>query len=455
MNPLALRRHLLAERLPEIPVLLLNGTERPRNYPGNPYPFRPDSHFLYFCGVLPAGAAVLLDRGEAHLFLEPVTRDDAVWSGPGPAWAEVAARLEARVHPRQELERFLNRVGRDRIASMPTQDPRSQQELLELLGRIPDPGAAGPDGDLARTLVDLRLHHDEAARTELRRACGATVRAHLAGMAATRPGADERDVLAAMMGVCHREGMVPSFQPIVTVAGERLHQPFVGGALRDGDLLLGDFGAETDTGWAGDVTNTWPVSGRFTPRQRDVYRVVLDAHRRAAARVLPGTRYRDVHLEAALATAEGLVALGLLRGNPADLVEQDAHALFFPHGVGHLMGLDVHDMEDLGDLAGYAPGRTRSPRFGLKWLRLDRDLEEGMAVTIEPGFYWIPELLEDPERREAFRNQVAWERVEEFREVRGIRIERDYLVTGEGSELLTSGLPDEPEAIEAAVGGRP
>jgi len=453
MHPLVQRRTRLAERLPEVPVLLLNGTERPRNYPGNPFPFRPDSHFLYFCGVMPAGAAVVLDQGRAHLFLEPVTADDAVWSGPGPVWEELAEEARVQVHPRGNLSAFVERLGRDRVATMPSQDPASRAEQQALLGRAPEPQGATVDGRLARAVVELRLRQDPAACQELRRAGGITVQAHLQGLAATRIGGDERDVLAAMLAVCARQGAVPSFQPIVTVAGERLHQPHVGRPLRAGDLLLADFGAETPTGWAGDVTNTWPVSGRYTPPQREVYRVVLEAHRRAVALLRPGTRYRDVHLAACRATAEGLVDLGLLKGDPDALVERDAHALFFPHGIGHLLGLDVHDMEDLADLAGYAPGRQRSDRFGLRWLRLDRDLEEGFAVTIEPGFYWIPELLDDPGRRQTFADCVDWKRVEEFRSVRGVRIERDYLVTASGSELLTPGLPDEPDEVEALVGG--
>jgi Xaa-Pro aminopeptidase len=448
------RRALLAERLPDTPVLLLNGTERPRNYPGNPYPFRPDSHFLYFCGVMPAGAAAVLDQGQAYVFLEPVTPDDAVWSGPGPAWGRLADEARVHLHPRSKLGAFLDRLGRSRVATMPSQDPAARAEQEALLGRLPDAHGQSADGLVARAVVELRLRQDQAARQELRRAGAITVQAHLQGMAATRVGGDERDVLAAMLSVCARQGAGQSFQPIVTVAGERLHQPHVGAALCSGDLLLADFGAESEAGWAGDVTNTWPVSGRYTPRQREVYRVVLQAHRRAVALLRPGTRYRDVHLEACLATAEGLVDLGLLKGKPAELVERDAHALFFPHGIGHLLGLDVHDMEDLGDLAGYAPGRIRSDRFGLRWLRLDRDLEEGFAVTIEPGFYWIPELLEDPRRRQAFADCVDWDRVDDYREVRGLRIERDYLVAASGPELLTPGLPDEPEEVEAAVGGQ-
>lgn len=452
MNPLTQRRRRLAERLPATPVLLLNGTERPRNYPGNPYPFRGDSHFLYFCGVQPAGAAAVLTDGQCHLFLDPVTVDDAIWSGPGPDWARLAQEVDARIHPRGELEAFVK--GLSGVQAMPTQDPRSREELQGLLGHIP-----GLDTPLAKAMVELRLRHDEAARAELRKACAVTVEAHMAGLRATRPGADERDVLAEMQAVCTRAGMGQSFGPIISVQGERLHQPFVKGTLKEGDLLLVDFGAEAESGFAGDVTNTWPVSGRFTPRQRDMYRLVMEAHRRSAALVKPGVRYLDVHMASCHAIAEGLVDLGLLKGAPAHLVERDAHALFFPHGVGHLLGLDVHDMEDLGDQAGYAPGRQRSTRFGLRWLRMDRDLEDGIAVTVEPGFYWIPEVLDDPQRRAQFADCVDWARVEEYREVRGIRIERDYLVTPEGHENMTPGMPDDPEeveaAMEAAMAGRP
>lgn len=445
MNPLSQRRRRLAERLPQTPVLLLNGTERPRNYPGNPYPFRGDSHFLYFCGVQPAGAAAVLLDGQCHLFLEPVTVDDAIWSGPGPDWKELAAGLDATIHPRAELPAFVAKLHG--LQAMPTQDPRSHQELQALLGEVP-----GLDTPLARTMVELRLRHDEAARAEIRKACRVTVEAHLAGLRATRPGADERDVLAEMLAVCARHGAGQSFGPIISVQGERLHQPVVKGTLKEGDLLLVDFGAEVESGFAGDVTNTWPVSGRFTDRQRQVYRVVLEAHRRSAELVKPGVRYLDVHMASCHAIAEGLVDLGLLKGDPETLVERDAHALFFPHGVGHLLGLDVHDMEDLGDQAGYAPGRQRSTRFGLRWLRMDRDLEDGIAVTVEPGFYWIPEVLDDADRRRRFADCVDWDRVDAFKEVRGIRIERDYLVTADGQELLTPGMPDEPEEVEAAMG---
>jgi Xaa-Pro aminopeptidase len=219
--------------------------------------------------------------------------------------------------------------------------------------------------------------------------------------------------------------------------------------MREGDLLLADVGAETPDGWAGDVTRTWPVGRRFSATQRDAYELVLAANRAATAAVAPGVRYRDVHLTACRVLAEGLVSLGILRGDPDELVADGVHALFFPHGVGHLLGLDVHDMEDLGDRAGYAPGRSRSSQFGLSYLRLDRDLQPGMAVTIEPGFYVVPAILRDPTLSAAAGDRLVRAALERFSDVRGIRIEDDVLVTETGHDVLTSDIPSSVADVEA------
>jgi Xaa-Pro aminopeptidase len=247
--------------------------------------------------------------------------------------------------------------------------------------------------------------------------------------------------------------MTCSYNSIVTVHGEVLHNEQYHHALQSGDLLLADVGAETATGWAADVTRTWPVSGQFSATQRDLYDVVLAAHDACIDRVRPGVEYRDIHLLAATVIAAGLVNLGILQGSAEDLVAMDAHALFFPHGVGHLLGLDVHDMEDLGDVAGYEAGRVRSDRFGLNFLRLDRPLRPGMLVTIEPGFYQVPAILNDPKRRSHYQDVVNWERLAQFADVRGIRIEDDVLVTENGNEVLTAALPTEAEAIAQLVTG--
>jgi len=245
------------------------------------------------------------------------------------------------------------------------------------------------------------------------------------------------------------EGCVSAYPPIVTTRGQVLHNHDSSRRTAKGDLLLADVGAETPAGWAGDITRTWPVSGRWSPAQSEIYAVVLSAHAAAIATVKPGVRFRDVHLAAARAITRGLVDLDLLRGDPEELTAGGAHALFFPHGVGHLLGLDVHDMEDLGDAAGYPAGRTRAAQFGLHALRLDRELQAGMVVTIEPGFYQVPALLGDAEALGLPVTALNKETIARFPDVKGIRIEDDVLVTEQNCEILTEGLPRDLESVAA------
>jgi Xaa-Pro aminopeptidase len=250
----------------------------------------------------------------------------------------------------------------------------------------------------------------------------------------------------------------PAYGTILSVRGEVLHNHAHGNELRDGDLLLLDAGAERASGYCADVTRTWPVSGTFGPEARDVYDIVLAAEATAIAAVRPGVRFRDLHLGAARVIADGLVQLGLMRGDPDGLVESGAHALFFPHGLGHLLGLDVHDLEAFGDAIAYAPGRTRSKQFGTAYLRLDLDLAQGMCVTIEPGVYFVPAILHDADFRGRFAEQVDFARAERFlalnggRGFGGIRIEDDVLCTADGHEVLTRDIPKERSAVAALVG---
>jgi Xaa-Pro aminopeptidase len=246
-------------------------------------------------------------------------------------------------------------------------------------------------------------------------------------------------------------GMGCAYPSIVTPHGEVLHSERYDARLAAGDLLLADVGAETPGGWAGDVTRTWPVSGRYSSTQRDLYEVVLSAQKQAIAAVTPGSRYLNVHVLASQAIAAGLCDLGILRGNPIELAADGVVALLFPHGVGHLLGLDVHDMEDLGDRAGYAPGRERAKMFGLRSLRLDRDLEPGMAVTIEPGVYISPAILDDPTLKRVAGDRLDRARLQMFSDVRGIRIEDDVLLTETGREVLTADIPKTIAAVEAAM----
>lgn len=452
------RRRALADAVGG-PALLFSGRPRPRNYPANVLPFRPDSHFLYLTGAWLEGAALLVDRDRDVLYLAPETADDRLWHGASPSWDTLSAAAGvAEIRDIAELPE-LARERRPELTTLPAVDAATryrQGSLLERPWAAPGSAVRLDDGDarLADAIIELRMIHDDAALELMREAAEATVIAHRRGMAVTRPGRRESHVRAAMEAEFLARDMSTSYQAIVTVRGEVLHANSYGNELQAGDLLLADVGAE-HRGWAADVTRTWPVSGRFSPSQRDAYSLVLAAQRAAIDAVRPGANYREVHLAACRVIAQGLVDFGILRGEVDGLLERGAHALFFVHGVGHLLGLDVHDMEDLGDRAGYAPGRARSEQFGLGFLRLNRDLKPGMAVTIEPGFYQVPDLLAPGSPHAAAFDAdgtLNREALARFADVKGIRIEDDVLVTIAGHEVLTAGLVKEPDAIEAAVG---
>jgi Xaa-Pro aminopeptidase len=445
------RRQRLSEKLSGRPALFASGKQRPRNYAANPYPFRAASHFLYFFGFSHPDGMGLFDGERWTLYLPDPDPDDALWVGQVPSFGELEAQLGCPVLGRSRLQAALE--GRE-VATLPTPDLETSLELSSLLGRSVRPGVLSAlDLALADAVIDLRLRHDEAAVRELARAAEITCEVHRIGMKATRPGIREAEVAGAMEGAALARGGRMAYGPIVTVHGEVLHNHHHHHTLREGDLLLVDVGAESPGGFAGDVTRTWPVSGRFSRTQRELYEVVLRAQRATIAAVKPGVRSRDLHLLAARELARGLVELGVLHGDLDELVNDGVVYLLFPHGIGHLLGLDVHDMEDLGDRAGYAPGRERSTAFGLRYLRLDRDLEPGMALTIEPGLYLVPAILEDPKLERLARGRLNRARLADFSDVRGIRIEDDVLVTEDGHQVLTAAVPADVAALEAAVLG--
>ncbi|MCC5635245.1 aminopeptidase P family protein [Nostoc sp. CHAB 5844] len=442
------RREKLAQLI-NFPVILWSGSSSPRNFPANQYPFRASSHFLYLAGLPLHNAAIRLEAGKLELFIDDPQPGSSLWHGETAKRAEIAEKIGADVA--RTMSELKHRGSG--AASIPVQNYQTSLIQSQVLHRqISSPyDLEGLDLELAKAIVSLRLTHDAGALTELRKAAAVSVAAHKAGMAATPKAKLEAEVRAAMEGVIIAQNMTTSYNSIVTVHGEVLHNEKYHHPLQPGDLLLADVGAETESGWAADITRTWPVSGKFSATQRDVYDVVLAAHDACIAKIRPGVEYRDIHLLAATTIAEGLVHLGILKGNSQDLVEIDAHALFFPHGIGHLLGLDVHDMEDLGDLAGYEDGRRRSDRFGLSYLRLNRPLHPGMLVTIEPGFYQVPAILNDAQNRAKYQNVVNWERLSQFADVQGIRIEDDVLVTADGSEVLTAALPNDADSVENLV----
>ena len=444
----ALHQHLSG------PALLAAGAPLSRNFPANTYPFRASSHFLYFAGRPLAEAALLFHDGRTTLFAHQPDAEDALWHGPRPSLDQLRDDMQLdAVKPLGALDAALAEVGA--VATLPTEDARSAAWLSARLGRAvaPHSGAQldGADARLADAIIALRSCHDEAAVTQLSFAAQVSAKAHIAGMRATRVGGSEHEVTAAMLQVLRAAGLDDAYGPIVTVHGEVLHCHEHNNPLHDGDLLLADVGGETPEGWAADITRVWPVSGRYSATQRAIYEVVLQAEKNCIAAVKPGARYRSIQEIAKRTIVDGLVQLGIFRGELDGLLERGAAAVFFPHGVGHLLGLDVHDMEDLGDRAGYAPGRKRATNFGDAFLRLDRDLQVGMLVTIEPGFYQVPGIIHDPRYVAAVEADFDRDELAKYSDVRGIRIEDDVLVTAAGHRVLTSGVPKEANDIEALM----
>ena len=458
----ARRRQFLAAI--DSPVLLMAGGWISRNYPANWHPFRADSTFLFFFPDPEPNAAALFDPKDRSvtLFLDERTQADALWHGPVPSFADVKKAIGVdAVEKRADLKRLVQKkCGRRSVRTVAIADPRATAEARAITGDKVDffDAAKVAHADVVAAIAKLRCHRTSEELAEMRRAAAVTREAHTLAMARTRPGIYEQELVGHVEGTFARHGCVPAYNTILSVRGEVLHNHAHDNLLHETDLVLLDAGAEAASGYCADVTRTWPVNGRFSPEAADVYDVVLAAEKAAIEAVRPGARYRDLHLLACRVLAEGLVGMGLLKGDPDELVASGAHALFFPHGVGHLLGLDVHDMEAFGDRVAYGAGRTRSKQFGTAYLRLDLDLTPGMCFTIEPGIYFVPAILRDPAFRKQFRGQVDFARTERFltmnslRGFGGVRIEDDVLCTEDGHETLTAAVPKERIAVEALVG---
>ncbi len=448
----------------DTPVLLLAGSWISRNYPANWSPFRADSTFLFFFAVHEPNAAALFDPkdGTVTLFLDERTATEALWHGPVPSFADIKKLTGvSSVEKRADLARFVTKkIGRRKARTVAIADPRATAEAMAITGETLDFHDWAKVGDPALLHAIARLRHfkSDAELAEMRAAAAVTREAHTLAMAKTRAGIREQDLVGAVVGTFVKHGCVEAYNTILSVRGEVLHNHAHDNLLFENDLVLLDAGAERQSGYCADVTRTWPVGGQFSPEAREIYEIVLAAEKLAIEAIKPGVRYRDVHMLASRVLADGLVQMQLMHGDPDELVANGAHAMFFPHGVGHLIGLDVHDLEAFGDQIHYAKGRTRSDQFGTRYLRLDLDLQPGMCVTIEPGIYFVPAILRDPKFRKQFKGQVDFARAEQFLELNshrgfgGVRIEDDVVCTASGHEVLTAAIPKERLAVEALVG---
>ncbi len=448
------RRNRLKAQFGSGLLLLLGNEESPMNYPDNAFHFRQDSTFLYYFGVDQPGYAALMDLDEDRtiVFGNDLTLDDIVWTGVLPTVAELAARGGAtETAPTSALDGYLQKArsrGR-KIRFLPPYRPENKIKLLELLGIHPDGQAAQVSVEFIRAVVEMRIFKSSEEVAEIEKAMDTSVMMHLAAMRMACPGMQEVEIAARVTEIALASGGNLAFPVIATVHGETLHNHHHGNTLQSGQMFLLDAGAESALHYAGDLTSTFPVDKTFTTRQKEVYQVVLDAHLTAIQVLRPGVPFREVHLLACRSLAEGLKTLGLMRGDPDEAVAQGAHAMFFQCGLGHMMGLDVHDMEDLGETwVGY-DGQPKSTLFGIKSLRLARPLQPGFVFTVEPGIYFIPELISRWKVEGKFTDFINYGKLQTYRNFGGIRIEENLLVTPEGCRILGKGRPRTIEEVES------
>jgi Xaa-Pro aminopeptidase len=451
------RRIALRERVGSGCILIPGNDLVGMNYRDNAYAFRQDGSFLYFAGLDEPGLCLWLDcdSGEEMLCGPVLGLTHAIWSGSAPSLHELAARCGiVRAGTMDDLGRSCQTArGLERAVHYP---PAYRGDgillLARLLGLSPAEILANPSLELIEAVVAQRSVKSEAEVAEIRRAVALSAESYALLMSLCRPGATESALYGRLQGHILACGSREAFPTILTRRGDVLHNHGHDQTLEDGDLLLVDSGVHSALGYASDITRTLPVGKGFTARQRDIYSIVLTAQSAGIASIAPGVPFVDCHRAAALAVAAGLKEMGLLRGDPAEVVAAGAHALFFPHGLGHMLGLDVHDMESLGeDNVGYDAQFRRSQQFGLSGLRLARRLQAGFVLTVEPGIYFIAPLIDAWREQGRHADFINYDAVETFRGFGGIRIEDDVLVTEAGHEVLSAGIPRSIEEICACM----
>lgn len=436
------RREALRSKVQSGIILLLGNNEAPANYPDNTYKFRQDSTFLYFFGHSHPGYAGVLDieTGEDIFFGDDVDIDDIIWMGPQPSIKELAAQVgvEKTMSIAQLWEVVAKAVSQGRKVHFLPPYRHDNMMWLEALVGIKAPMVKNYASlELIKAVVDLRAVKEACEIQELDLACNIGYEMHTAAMRLCKPGVSEQYITGVLEGIAASYGSMVSFPVILTQHGETLHNHDHSHSLELGRMMLTDCGAERLSSYCSDHTRTVPVGGKFEGRQKDIYNIVLACHDKALDITCPGITYKEVHLEVCKVLAQGLKDLGLMKGNVDEAVSAGAHALFLPHGLGHMMGLDVHDMEDLGQIyVGYDDEVRPSTQFGLASLRMGRRLKEGYVMTDEPGCYFIPALIDQWRAEKKHTDFINYDAIESFKDFGGIRLEDDILITPEGSRFL-------------------
>jgi len=449
------RRNKLVESLDSGLVLLIGHDEAPMNFIDNPYPFWQDSSFLYYFGLNKPGLAALIDveENQCTLFGHQQTLDEIVWTGELPTLAEQGADVGVEdCRPSQALKDSVSEAlqGGRTVHCLPAYRDSTTLKIGHLL-EVPTADVESiVSRELVRAVVAQRSIKSEEEIAEIEQAMALAREIHTMAMRLARPGMKEQEIVGAIEGLLISQSSAVSFPVIFSVRGEVLHNHNHDNIMQDGDLAILDAGAMSRSRYASDITRTFPVGPTFSDRQRDIYQIVLSAEEQAIAALQPGKPYEEIHLLAAQVVAEGLKDLGLMKGDVQAAVEQGAHALFFPHGLGHMMGLDVHDMESLGeDHVGYDDSVSRSTQFGRAYLRLAKRLEPGHVITVEPGIYFIPQLIDSWASEGRLSEFIAYDKLEDWKSFGGVRIEDDVLVTADGYRVLGEPIPKSVDEVEA------
>ncbi len=449
------RRKALREKVGSGLILILGNNEAPANFPDNTYKFRQDSTFLYFFGHNHPGYAGVIDveSGEDMFFGDDVTMDDIIWMGPQPSVKDLAARVGvSKSAPFARLKEVVGKAisQRRKIHFLPPYRHDNMMLLEDLTGIRASMTRQHASVELIKAVVALRSVKEACEIEEIDKACNIGYEMHTAAMRLCKPGVSEQYIAGILDGIASSYGNMVSFATILTQNGQTLHNHDHSHILEAGRLMLTDAGAESVTNYCSDHTRTVPVGGKFTPRQLDVYNIVLACHGKALEMARPGVTYKSVHLDVCKVLAQGLKDLGLMKGNVDEAVAAGAHALFLPHGLGHMMGIDVHDMEDLGQIyVGYDDEIRPSDQFGLASLRMGRRLQEGFVITDEPGCYFIPALIDKWRAEKTCADFLDFDAIDKYKDFGGIRLEDDLLITANGSRFAgEKHIPITPEEVE-------
>ena len=450
------RRNCLASDMGTGVILFLGNTQSPINFLDNVYPFRQDSSFLYFWGLENSGLAAVIDVDASRetIFGDDMTLEESVWAGSQPSLVSLCEKAGVQaVEPADHLENVLSKAvnsGRP-IHFLPQFRADNILKLSLLLNISPEAVGKGSTLEMIRAVVSQRSIKSDAEIDQIEKAIDLSYRMQLLAMKMATPGMVEQEVVGAMESLVYAEGgSRMAFPTIFSIRGDVLHNPYHQNTMQADDLAINDSGAESPLRYASDITRTIPVGGTFNTRQKEIYQVVMDSQEAAIQAIRPGIAFRDIHTLACRVLTKGLQEIGLMTGDVEASLAAGAHALFMPAGLGHMMGLDVHDMENLGeDFVGYTDTIKRSTQFGRHKLRMARKLEPGFVLTVEPGIYFISQLMAQWKASGNFDVFIDFKKVETYMGFGGVRIEDDVLVTESGYRVLGKPIPKSIEDVEA------